>query len=140
MPNPFKNDAERDAFLSEPRLAILIAHRKDQAPIGVPVWFDWNGNEVQIFAAKDSPKTKRLRADPRASVLVTNRVDEYEKWVAFDGSFEIKEGEGIELAEKLAPHYWDLHDPLRKEMLDLWKSAPDAFCLLTMKPERIRVG
>ncbi len=140
MPSPFANDAERDAFLKETRLGIFISNRKDGSPIGVPVWFDWNGAQVRLFADKTSSKVKRLRADPRCSLLVTNRLDEREAWVAFDGEIRIEDSGGLELAEELAPRYWDLTDKERSAAFDLWKSAPEAFCLLTMTPTRIRSG
>ena len=66
MPASFENEAERDAFLAQPRLAILMTNRPDQAPMGVPVWFEWTGNHVQMFSARGVPKLKRLQEDPRA--------------------------------------------------------------------------
>ena len=108
--------------------------------MGVPVWFDWDGKALRMFAANTTPKVKRLRRDPRASVLVTNRIDESECWVAFDGQVAIAETGGFELAEQLAPRYWDLQDPERHDMLELWRSARDIFCLLTLEPTKIRSG
>lgn len=140
MPSPFADDAARDAFLADPRLAILMTHRTGKGPMGVPVWFDWSGGEVHMFAAKDSAKVRRLQADPRVSVLVTNRVGEQESWVAFDGDVEIREDGGLDLANRLAPRYWDLNNPNLKATLDNWRQAPEAFCLLTMTPSAIRSG
>ncbi len=47
--------------------------------MGIPVWFDWDGEVVRMFAGKDTPKVHRLRRDPKASVLVTNHIDEPER-------------------------------------------------------------
>ncbi len=140
MPPPFANDAERDAFLAEPRQAILITHRKDKAPIGVPVWFEWTGEKVLMFADKNTAKVRRIKNDPRASVLVTNHLGEKERWVAFDGTIEISQDGAFDLAGRLAPRYWDLSDPDRKATFDLWTQARDIFCLLTMVPGQIRAG
>ena len=108
--------------------------------MAVPVWFEWDGSAVRMFAANTSPKVRRLRNDPRASVLVTNRLDEGECWVAFDGEVSISDTGGIDLAERLAPRYWDLEDPERRNMLELWRKAQDVLCLLTLEPTRIRTG
>ena len=132
--------AARDAFLATPRLAILTTNRVEGTPIGVPVWFDWDGAVVRMFAANTTPKVKRLRRDPRASVLVTNHIDEPEGWVAFDGTVEIHDEGGFELAERLAPRYWDLDDPGRRDTFELWRQARSVFCLLTLAPTRIRNG
>ena len=140
-PTDLQDEATREAFLAaRPRLAILTSNRREGTPIAVPVWFEWDGQVVRMFAATTSPKVKRLRRDPRASVLVTNHLDEGESWVAFDGKVTIEEGQGIELAERLAPRYWDLEDPERSGMLELWRQAKDALSLLTLEPTAIRTG
>lgn len=140
MASPFLDEADRNAFLAEPRQAIFITHRKDKPPMGVPVWFEWTGEKVLMFADKNTAKVRRIRNDPRASVLVPNKMGETEKWVAFDGIVDIANGGGWDLASRLAPRYWDLDNPERKETFDLWRQAADVFCLLTMVPERIREG
>ena len=136
----FESEESRDAFLGAPRLGILITNRLEGTPIGVPVWFDWSNGVVCMFADKESTKVARLGRDPRASLLVTNDVGEPEAWVAFDGEVSVDEHAGVELASKLAPRYWDLEDPERRSALDSWLQAPEAFCLLTLAPTRIRSG
>ena len=139
-PTAMDDEESRERFLSTPRLAILATNRREGTPITVPVWFEWDGTDVRMFAANTSPKVHRLRNDPRASVLVTNRLDEGECWVAFDGEVSISDNGGFELAERLAPRYWDLEDSERRDMLELWRQAKDILCLLTLKPSKIRTG
>jgi hypothetical protein len=91
-----------------------------------------------MFTSVVSPKIKRLQADPRASLLVVNYLSEQEAWVSFDGSVSIHEKGGLELAEELAPRYWDLSDPGRQETLALWRKAGAAMRLLELRPVRIR--
>lgn len=138
--NHFETEESRDQFLATPRLAVLLTNRQGGTPMGVPVWFDWDGEVVRMFAGDYTPKVRRLRRDPKASVLVTNRIDESERWVAFDGRVSISDTGGFELAERLAPRYWDLKDPARLQMLEFWRSGRDAFCLLTLEPTKIRTG
>ena len=132
------NDAERERFLSEPRYGILNMLQSDGSPIGVPVWFDWNGETVRVFTSVLSPKVKRLQADPRASLLVVNHQEEQESWVSFDGAVSIHDEGGLELAEELAARYWDLSDPSRQETLALWRKAAAVLRVLELRPERIR--
>jgi hypothetical protein len=127
-------------FLAEPRIGVLISSRADGRPLGVPVWFDWNGATVEMFSAADAPKTRRLRHTPFASLLVTNRVGEPEHWIAFDGAIEVTKAGGFELAEKLAARYWNPAATAHLETLDQWRDHRDAFCRLTLTPERIRTG
>ena len=108
-------EAERDAFLSNTRLGILNTVNAEGFPIGVPVWFDWDGEVERIFTVATSQKVQRIEADSRASLLVVNDLSELERWVSFDGNVTVVEQGGIELAEKLAGRYWDLRDPAKKE-------------------------
>ncbi len=132
------NDEVRERFLAEPRYGILNTLRSDGLPIGVPVWFDWNGETVRMFTSVLSPKIKRIQRDSRASLLVVNHLSEEEAWVSFDGPVSIHEKGGLELAEELAPRYWDLSDPSRQETLELWRKAAAAMRLLELRPTRIR--
>ncbi len=140
MGNPFRNEAHRDEFLAKPRLAILITNDAPGAPIGVPVWFEWTGTKVQMFAGKETPKIDRVKRDARASVLVTNAVGEPEAWVAFDGLIDLNDDGGIELATRLVDQYWTMDDERLRSVLTSWQQAPDEFCLLTLRPEKIRTG
>jgi PPOX class probable F420-dependent enzyme len=136
----FKDDKDRDAFLSEPRLAVLMTNRAGGVPMGVPVWFEWDGAVVRMFAAKGSAKLRRIEADPRVSVLVVNHIGEPEVWVAFDGKLDVLEDGAAELVSRLGPRYWDMADPKLKSMLDAWIQAEEAMVAMSLKPERIRSG
>ncbi|MEM7468518.1 MAG: pyridoxamine 5'-phosphate oxidase family protein [Pseudomonadota bacterium] len=129
---------QRDAFLAIPRYGILSAVRQNGEAISIPIWFDWDGEMIRMFATAESPKVARLKADPRASLLVVNNLDEHEAWVAFDGVVSIRTSGGFELAEALAHRYWDLGDPQRKAALEGWRGAAAALLLLEMQPKKIR--
>ena len=139
MPQVFTTDAERDAFLSEPRLAILMTNRAGDAPLGVPVWFEWTGSDVLMFSARGVPKLKRIEADPKVMVLVTNRVGEPEAWVSFEGEIEIVDSEDPwPLVERMAERYWDVD--AMKETLSSWEEGKSMMVMLRLKPSRIKNG
>jgi PPOX class probable F420-dependent enzyme len=130
-------DAERDAFLGEPRYAILSLLRRDGTPVSVPVWFEWDGGVVRMFTHVSTPKLKRLERDPRASVLVTNHIAEKERWIAFDGVVSVCTGGGLELAERMAARYWD--SSLEHEAaLESWRAMRDDWRMLELVPTAIR--
>ena len=137
---PAMTPAERDAFLAQVRLGILITLREDGSPVAVPVWFEWDGAAVRVFTSVLSEKIRRLERDPRASLLVVNHVGEPEAWVAFDGTVTIKIDGGIELAERLARRYWDLADPEHNAELERWRAAAGALRVLELIPARIRTS
>jgi len=126
------------AFLATPRLGMLSTLRRDGSPITVPVWFEWDGAAVRIFTGRDDPKVRRLRRDPRASLLVANNVGEPEAWVAFDGAVTIERAGVLELAERLAARYWDMSDPAHERELASWRDAAAHLCVLVLAPHRVR--
>ena len=143
MAKRFEPQQEIDSFLKEPRLAILIYQGKRPSPTGIPVWFDWDGQALRMFAGADSAKIKHLRENPDASVLVTNHVGEPEGWVAFDGTIEISDfgaEDWQQLIDRVAPRYWDLNRESYGEEIKNWRASPQMFSSLTMIPDRIRSG
>ena len=143
MVKRFHTQTEIDAFLDKPRLAMLIYPGSRPAPTGVPVWFDWDGEIVRMFAGRTSPKVSQLTNNPNISVLVTNHVDEQEGWVAFDGKVAIKDFSAngwSQLLNRVAPRYWDLAEPDYAKIVKDWLAVPEAFVSLELVPETIRSG
>ena len=65
MSKRFPTSETRDAFLQEPRLAILIYQGKRPSPTAISVWFDWDGQALRMFAGPDSHKIKHLRENTK---------------------------------------------------------------------------
>jgi PPOX class probable F420-dependent enzyme len=59
--------AEREAFLDElpARTAVLAVTRKDGRPIGAPIWYVRDGDELVFTTWAESLKGKALRRDPQ---------------------------------------------------------------------------
>jgi nitroimidazol reductase NimA-like FMN-containing flavoprotein (pyridoxamine 5'-phosphate oxidase superfamily) len=112
-------------FLAEPRLGFLTtAPLGDEWPRPVPVWFETIDQSVQLFTSPDSPKARRIRATPRASLVAANEVGEPENWVAVTGPARI-ETEGVyDLVRRLADRYWDLANPELSAIVDTFVSQP----------------
>ena len=56
---------------------------------------------------------RRLRRDPRASIVVAAPVGEREHWASIAGTVSVELGGAHDLASRLAARYWDLDDPTR---------------------------
>lgn len=143
MSKRFKSQEEINEFLETPRLAMLLYNGTRPAPTGVPVWFDWDGERVRMFAGRNSPKVAHLKADPNVSVLVTNQVGEPEGWVAFDGKVTVSDFEPDDwtaLIDRVAPRYWDLSIAEYADEIAGWRTAPEAFVALNLIPDAIRFG
>ena len=129
------SDAERDEFVAERRLGILSTYQSDGGPFSLPLWIGWDGEVVEMMAEPRSPKIKRIRADPRVSVLVANHPDEDARWVQFNGEVTIEE-DGLPTAGRLFDKY---HPNGPEEMRQAWMKGfkKAAMVRLVLRPARI---
>jgi hypothetical protein len=106
--------AEDLAFLARPLHGFLTVAAGPQPPQPRPVWFEATAEgTLQLFTGLETVKVRRLRKDPRASVVVAAPVGERERWVSVAGRTTVETDGGHDLAARLAARYWDLSDPTR---------------------------
>lgn len=127
---------QRDAFLREARIAMLISLYADGSPTAVPVWFEWDGERARLFTSRNSEKVRRLRADPRVCLTVAESVGAPEAWVSIEGTAAILETGGMELAQRLAPRYYP-PDKAQKALQE-WGAQASQWVVVEIAPRRIR--
>jgi PPOX class probable F420-dependent enzyme len=128
-------DEQRDAFLREPRIAVLTTLTQDGSPTGIAIWFEWDGSHARMFTTRDSPKIRRIEADPRVSLTVAEPAGVPEAWVTIEGEARVVEG-GFALAERLAPRYYPPEQAERA--LASWGAAADRWVVIEVTPRRVR--
>ncbi|MGW5448692.1 pyridoxamine 5'-phosphate oxidase family protein [Streptomyces asiaticus] len=105
-------------FLRRPLHGFLSVAEGPVPPQPRPVWFEATAEgTIQLFTAPDSLKVRRLRRDPRASIVVAAPVGERERWLSVAGRVSVESDGAHELCARLAARYWDLDDPARAEDL-----------------------
>ncbi|MFD8095523.1 pyridoxamine 5'-phosphate oxidase family protein [Streptomyces malaysiensis] len=105
-------------FLRRPLHGFLSVAGGPLPPQPRPVWFEaTDDGTIQLFTAPDSLKVRRLRRDPRASIVVAAPVGERERWVSVAGRATVEPGGAHDLCTRLAARYWDLDDPTRADDL-----------------------
>jgi Pyridoxamine 5'-phosphate oxidase len=63
--------AERDAFLAEPRVAVVAIADGDGPPLANPVWFDYvPGGLITLITARHSRKATAIRAAGELTLCV----------------------------------------------------------------------
>ena len=68
-----------------------------------PVWFEATAEgTVQLFTGPDTLKVRRLRRDPRASIVVAAPVGERERWVSVAGRTTIEPDGAHDLLARLS--------------------------------------
>src|SRR5258705_3896727 len=93
--------AEREAFLAEPRVAILSIAEAGRGPLAVPVWYLYEpGGDVRIWTAGNSRKARLLLLAGRASLVVQNPQPPY-AYVSVEGP--ISSMEPVQVERDLRP-------------------------------------
>ncbi len=128
---------QRDAFLREVRIAKLATLTATGAPTSVPVWFEWDGEKARVFSSRDVQKVRNIRRDGRVALTVEEPVGVPEAWVTIEGTAQVLDQGGFELASRLAPLCYG--EPKAAETLAKWRNAGDDYwVLIEITPVRIR--
>jgi hypothetical protein len=100
------------------------------------VWFEaTDDGTIQMFTAPNTLKVRRLRRDPRASIIVAAPVGERERWVAAAGRTTVEPDGAHDLVQRLAARYWDLDDPTRAA--DLAELLAEEQVRIVIHPEAV---
>lgn len=95
---------ELDGFLDEPRVAVLATIRPDGSVLLSPVWHEWRDEGFNVWTGADDVKTRHLRRDPRASILVAESELPL-RGVEVRGTARIVEEAAVETAVRIATKY-----------------------------------
>jgi general stress protein 26 len=105
-------------FLRRPLHGFLSVAAGPLPPQPRPVWFEaTEEGTIQLFTTPDSLKVRRLRRDPRASIVVAAPAGERERWLSVAGPTTVESDGAHDLAARLAARYWNLDDPTRADDL-----------------------
>jgi nitroimidazol reductase NimA-like FMN-containing flavoprotein (pyridoxamine 5'-phosphate oxidase superfamily) len=129
--------AEDLEFLRRPLHGFLSVAGGTQPPQPRPVWFEVTAEgTIQFITEPDSLKVRRLRRDPRASIVVAAPVGEREHWVSVVGRATMEADGAHDLCSRLAARYWDLDDPARARDLAAMLAADQL--RVVIHPETVR--
>ena len=93
-----------DGFLDEPIVAVLATYRRNGSVLLSPVWHEWVDGGFQIWTGAKDVKTRHLRRDPRASVLVAESAIPL-RGVEVRGEPTIITEGAVRIAERIAGRY-----------------------------------
>ncbi|WP_424185398.1 pyridoxamine 5'-phosphate oxidase family protein [Actinokineospora sp. G85] len=124
-------------FLGRPLHGFLSVAGGPVPPQPRPVWFEATAEGViQLFTGPGTLKVRRLRRDPRASIVVAAPVGERERWVSVAGRVAVEPDGAHDLCARLAARYWDLDDPARADALA--EMLAEDQVRLVIHPETVR--
>ncbi len=126
---------EQDAFLKEIRIGFLSTLNADGSPNTMPLWYHWDGEKIRMFSSRDTGKIRRLAADNRANLSVAQGVGIAEAWVTVEGTVEVLDEGGRELACRMAARYYKPKQA--GKTIEVWEKKDD-WVLIELTPTRIR--
>lgn len=130
-------NADDHDFLRRPLHGFLSVAGGPNPPQPRPVWFEATAEgTIQLFTGPDTLKVRRLRVDPRASIIVAAPVGERERWVSITGRTTMEPDGAHDLVARLFARYWDLTDPVRAEELAAMLEAD--WIRIVLHPEHVR--
>jgi hypothetical protein len=88
------NDSVAQELLASTHIAKLAYTWKDGSPRVVPIWFQWNGDQIVMASPVIAPKVKAIAANPRVAVTIDGSDWPYHA-LAVRGSAEIDYPEGV---------------------------------------------
>jgi PPOX class probable F420-dependent enzyme len=105
--------AEVLAFFAErPRFATVITLRRDGAPIGDGVSFEWDGEVAHFSVRSHRPMVRRLARDDRVCLHVMN-TEFPVRWVRMEGRAEVVDDPGYERSLRIMRRYMDPASPVQ---------------------------
>lgn len=89
MPTADLDRAKLEAFLAEPRNALVAGIRRDGRPQMTPNWFLWDGARFHVSTTRSRVKYAMFRRDPRVQLAIDDSTGF--RYVVIDGTVEIGE-------------------------------------------------
>jgi PPOX class probable F420-dependent enzyme len=93
-----------DGFLDEPVVAVLATVRQDGTVLLSPVWHEWRDGGFHVWTGANDVKTRHLRREPRASILVAESSHPL-RGVEVRGTVRIVEEDAFGTAVRIAGRY-----------------------------------
>ena len=122
---------DRDAFLRQPRTAVLSTRTPSGQVHSVPVWFRWDGRAFRVITARGSAKHRNAVRTGRATLCVDERVGRVQ-FITAEGTVSVEDT--VSREERLALHTL-YRGPEAAEKV-VAKGGHEDMVLLLLTPER----
>lgn len=122
---------DRDAFLNQPRTAVLATGGRDGRVHAVPVWYDWDGAVFRVLTERGSVKHRNAARAGRATLCVDQREGGL-RYVTAEGSVTVQDP--VTYDERLALHTRYRGPERAKEIVD--RGGHERMVMLILRPER----
>jgi PPOX class probable F420-dependent enzyme len=91
-------------LLDQPLIAVLATLRTDGTVLLSPVWHEWRDGGFNVWAEAENLKTRHLRRDPRATILVAESGPPF-RGIEIRGKARFIDDDVTETAVRIAARY-----------------------------------
>lgn len=92
---PVEITPEAEAFLREPRVAVIATVDRNGRPRTAPVWFLWDDGAAHLFTGRGTRKWREIEANPQVSLCIDERDAARYEAVIIDGRVEEANGRSL---------------------------------------------
>ena len=94
-----------DAFLAEPNPSVIATIAPDGSPHTAATWYDWVDGRVLVNMEDSRRRLEYLRRDPRVSITVLGRGDDWYHQVTLRGRATLEDDADLGGADRLSRRY-----------------------------------
>jgi len=123
-------------LLAAPNHGVLTTLMPDGQPHCTLVWLDYDGTNIRFNTARERQKGKNLQANPRATLLVIDRINE-NRYIEIRGEVEIVEEGALEHLNVIARKY--SNKPYYGGIFSLEKKDEETRIICKLKPTKVNV-
>jgi PPOX class probable F420-dependent enzyme len=135
---PVFSPEDLEAFVAEPRIAMLSYARRDGSPAQAPIWYAYEDGDFLMLTGATSPKAKAIGRNNRVSLAIQDETPPY-RAVIMDGSIDISPAPSQGgLNSQLARRYFGRLGGAEYEKMSAAEYAETGIVLLRFHPERVR--
>ena len=95
-------------FLEQPNPAVIATVDAEGAPHTAATWYAWDDGRVLVNMEEDRKRLRHIRRDPRVSITVMGRGDDWYNQVTLRGRVaQLEDDPDLEGIDRLSHHYMD---------------------------------
>ncbi len=128
-----------EAFVAQPRVAVLAYLRADGRPGQSPIWYRYRTGAFHMSTVTGSPKHRALARDPRVCLTIQDERPPYRALLA-DGEVELRplDGRAADPTEGMAVHYFGRLGAAAYERMTAAEYARTGLTLVSLRPKELR--
>ena len=127
-----------EAFVREPRVAVLAYVRADGRPGQAPIWYVYRDGALFMTTTTGSPKHRALARDPRVCLTIQDERPPYRAILA-DGRVTLEpQPQGADPTAGIAMRYFGRVGAAEYERMTAEANAQTGLTLITLRPAELR--